>query len=243
MKKTVVRFIVIGIISIPMLMLSSCSEDGSFGTVNLSVAIKGSNVINKGGRTGGRTKAVIEITDFQISIRDVVFKVDDDNNNGIDDDTLDIGFRGPFLLDLLSGADALSQSIGSAEVPNGTYQELRFKFHKSEDGASSGPLNGKSILVKGTIDGTPFEMWHDTSENLDIGKSTGVVVADNSVSIEVTFSIDQFLTSEVDVDLSQAVDGNGDGLIEINPNDPDGNKDLAEQLKRNIKAAADLLDK
>ena len=57
-----------------------------------------------------------------------------------------------------------------------------------------------------------------------------------------TLPVDQFLNSLHEIDLSQAVDGNGDGLIEIHPNDPDGNKEIAELLKENIKEAADLLD-
>ncbi|MDH5609014.1 MAG: hypothetical protein OEY56_06005, partial [Cyclobacteriaceae bacterium] len=137
----------------------------------------------------------------------------------------------------------LSQSIGSAVIPNGTYQELRFKFHKDRTVDVAHPLYDRSIFVKGTIDGVPFEMWHDTSENLDLRKNAGgVTVNDNVVDLVVNFTIDQFLTSRYIIDLSLAKDGDLDGLIEINPNDEDGNKDIADTLKENIKEAADLLD-
>lgn len=228
---------------ITVMVFSSCSDEDPSpnGIVNLTVTGAGNPTIDNA-RTGARAKAEVTFTDFQISIRDVVFKTDNDDD-GVLDDSTEVSFRGPYQLDLLSGNDALSQTIGSVEVPNGIYDELRFKFHKDEDLSPEEPLYDRSIFIKGTIDGTPFEMWHDTSENLDVAKNSGgVVVNNNVVNVSVVFTIDQFLNSLVEIDLGNARDGNGDGLIEINPNDEDGNKELAEELKKNIKASADLLD-
>jgi len=44
------------------------------------------------------------------------------------------------------------------------------------------------------------------------------------------------------VDLSTAVDGNNDGVIEINHEDIDRNKALADSIKLQITTALDLLD-
>lgn len=219
-------------------ILQSCSsnEPSALGIVNLNIKSEGSTIIN----TGGRLAGTVEITDFRISIRDVAFKKEDDAAPNFD--TLDIKFRGPYQLDLLKGGTALSETIGSSEIPNGTYQEIRFKFHKDEDLAPTDKLFDRSIYLAGTIDGVPFEMWHDTSENLDVGRSRGVQVQDNQVNLTIVFNIDQFLESLHLIDLTLAVDGNSDGLIEINTNDPDGNKDIADLLKENIKEAADLMD-
>ncbi len=233
-------FLALGI----LLIFAQCSEDdpSPFGNVQLSMTSQGSTTLNNGGRiANGRTNQVIEITDFQISIRDVIFKTDMDDD-GVSDDSTEVAFRGPYAIDLLDDTDALTQTIGSAEIPVGTYQELRFKFHKTRDVASDHPLYDRSIFVKGTIDGVPFEMWHDTSENLDIGRSTGVTVDEDGINIAVTFTIDQFLNAAEAVDLSGAIDANQDGIIEINPDNDDDNSDLADALKKNIKAAADILD-
>lgn len=224
-------------------VLSNCSDEdeNSVGMVNLKVTASGSNIINTGGRlSGGRLSAEIVISEFKIAIRDIAFKNDDDEN--ADFDTMEIKFRGPYILDLLVGGDAIEQSLGAEEIPDGTYQELRFKMHKDTDLPATDPLFDRSIYLAGTIDGTPFEMWHDTSENLDVGRSTGVVVSANTVNMTVNFTIDQFLNSQNQIDLADAQDGNGDGLIEISTEDDDGNNDLADALKDNIKAAADLLD-
>jgi membrane-bound lytic murein transglycosylase B len=44
------------------------------------------------------------------------------------------------------------------------------------------------------------------------------------------------------VDLSGAVDGDGDGLIEIGPNDTDGNQALANLIANSIEDSCDLDD-
>ncbi len=179
-------------------------------------------------------------TEFKISIRDVVFKNDDDPTSDLATD--EIQFRGPYQIDLLKEENALSQAIGDAFVPDGLYKEMRFKFHKDEDLPITDKLFDKSIYVEGTINDIPFVFWHDTSENLDVGRDTGVLVENGTVNFTVQFDISQFLNSLNQIDLSLATDSNDDGLIEIYPNDEDGNQDIADALKENIKMAADLLD-
>jgi hypothetical protein len=221
--------------------LASCSNDSEEGSIRLRVsAVNNSGATGKSAALLAKGNENVVFTDFKISIRDVVFKNDDDPNSSLDTD--EIQFRGPYQVDLLNGTDALTQTIGTAFVPDGLYKELRFKFHKDEDLPATDDLFDKSIYIEGTIDGTPFVFWHDTSENLDVGRSTGVEVVGGMVEFTVTFDISQFLSSFNQIDLSTATDNNQDGLIEIFPNDQDGNQDIADQLKENIKATADIID-
>lgn len=223
------------------IVMASCSNDSNEGKINLKLA-----ALNSPGTSGksvsviGKGNENVVFTDFKISIRDVVFKNDDDPNSNLDTD--EIQFRGPYQVDLLDGTDALTQTIGSIVVPDGLYKELRFKFHKDEDMQGNEDLFDKSIYIEGTIDGTPFVFWHDTSENLDVGRNTGVQVVDGTVNFTVTFNMEQFLSSFNEIDLSLATDNNQDGVIEIYPNDEDGNQDIADKLKENIKATADIID-
>ena len=53
--------------------------------------------------------------------------------------------------------------------------------------------------------------------------------------------MDQFLSNLHTIDLSAANDEDQDGLIEINPDNDDSNGHLADLLKENIKAAANLI--
>ncbi|QBA64757.1 DUF4382 domain-containing protein [Muriicola soli] len=221
--------------------LASCSNESDEGKIQLRIqGLHSSANSGKSMTITGKENENVIFTDFKISIRDVVFKNDDDPNSNLDTD--EIQFRGPYQIDLLDGSDALTQTIGTALVPDGLYKELRFKFHKDEDLPATEDLYDKSIYIEGTINGTPFVFWHDTSENLDVGRNTGVQVVDGLVNFTVTFDIDQFLSSFNVIDLSLATDDNQDGLIEIFPNDEDGNQDIADSLKENIKATADIID-
>ncbi|WGK64400.1 hypothetical protein [Croceiramulus getboli] len=219
-------------------LLTSCSSDDSDGSsLRLSVSAT----------TGNSPVASIQkindhviFTDFKFSIRDVVFKNDNDPNSNLD--TEEIQFRGPYQIDLLDNGDAITQTIGQANVPDGLYKELRFKFHKDEDLPITDDLYDKSIYIEGTVNDVPFVFWHDTSENLDVGRSTGVEVVNGNVQFTVTFDISQFLNSLNTIDLTEARDGNENGVIEINPNDEDGNQEIAKDLKDNIKATADLIN-
>ncbi|NNE02078.1 MAG: DUF4382 domain-containing protein [Eudoraea sp.] len=233
--KTFNRIIVIAL----ALVIVSCSNEEEGGKIELRLSAVNGNAGKTAVLTGKGNENVV-FTDFKISIRDVVFKNDDDPNSNLDTD--EIQFRGPYQVDLLNGTDALTQTIGNVVVPDGLYKELRFKFHKDEEAPLTDDLFDKSIYIEGTIDGTPFVFWHDTSENLDVGRSTGVQVTDGTANFTVTFDISQFLNSFNEIDLSLAVDNNQDGLIEIHPNDEDGNQDLSDELKDNIKATADIID-
>lgn len=221
------------------IILVNCSDDNQDARIQLKLSAVNS-ISGKTATMTSKNNATVVFTDFKISIRDVVFKNDDDPNSNLDTD--EIQFRGPYQIDLLDNSDALTQTIGTVSVPDGLYKELRFKFHKDEALPLEDDLFDKSIYIEGTVDGTPFVFWHDTSENLDVGRNTGIQVTDGTVNFTVTFDMSQFLNSFNQIDLSTATDNNQDGLIEIFPNDEDGNQDIADQLKENIKATADIID-
>lgn len=228
------------ILSLNFVFISCSSDENRFeGTISLDISAVNPNSL-RSPIVLNRIPVEVIFTDFRISIRDVVFKNDDDDSN--DFNTNDIHFRGPYQIDLLDDSGALSQTIGNAFVPDGLYKELRFKLHKDDDMPLTDNLFDRSIYMEGTIDGVPFIFWHDTGENLDVGRDTGVLVEDGVVNFTVVFDISQFLNSLHEIDLSLATDNNNDGLIEISPDDNDGNQDIADKLKDNIKMAADLLN-
>lgn len=193
----------------------------------------------------------IDIDRFILSIRSVEFKQDEN----APDSSGDVYFEGPFVLDLLDNTGFLMQTIGSAPVPAGNYQEVRFKLHKTTDLTVDSDIYDRSIYLAGTIDGTPFEMWHDTSENLDVGKASGIIVSDvDALALTINFDVDSFLDQSANaaeggtlIDLFLSSDADGDGIIEIHPNSTDDgesdqdNRDAADFLKDNIKLVADFL--
>lgn len=217
---------------ISFIIMACKSDDDKENGINLT--FKGVNQTLKADDATNVTE--VKITDFRLSFRDVEFKLDESDLTATE-----FEFRGPYDVDLMSETDALSQSIGFAELPDGTYKVIRFKLHKSTDRDMTDVLYDRSVFMEGTIDGVAFEFWHDTSENFDIENTGGILVSGNRVNVTVQFTMDQFLNAMHTIDLSQAADENEDGLIQINPDDDDGNGDIADKLKDNIKMAADLI--
>jgi len=222
-----------GLLMIAAIMIvSSCSKNGDSGSVTMTFT-----GVNQAVKTENSLAATtVNITDFKLSFRDVEFKKDES-----DLDSNDVQFRGPYDVDLMAETGALSQTVGTVDIPNGTYKVVRFKLHKDTDRSMSDPLYDRSLYMAGTINGTPFEFWHDASENFDVENTGGIVIAGDDVDVDVQFVMDQFLNSLHTIDLATAVDADENGLIEINPDDDDGNGDIADKLKENIKEAADLI--
>lgn len=236
MKRAILLIFILSLFS-----LSCSKEESDQSRIKLKVsAVNDEGLSSRSIMVKSGNNENVVLTDFRISIRDVVFKNDEDSSSYLDTD--EIRFRGPYQIDLLNDASALSQTIGNVVVPDGLYKELRFKFHKDEDLPITNELYDKSIYIEGTINEQPFIFWHDTSENLDVGRSTGVSVNGGMVDLTVQFDISQFLSSLIQIDLTEATDDNNNGIIEIYPNDQDGNQDMAKDLKDNIKETADLIN-
>jgi hypothetical protein len=233
--------ILLGLLAV-IFSTASCSNDensSNDANDNLTIVAKASYSGNT-----GRMENAVSITDFKINIKEIEFELDDDFYDDEDDDYGD-GFygdddefelSGPFELDLLSG----QTTITTINIPNGVYEEVEFEMARSTDPNSE--LFNKSVLIKGTIGSTPFVFWHNIDEDFEIDyedAGQNLVIADNSATLVIEFDLDAVLAN---VDLSNAQDGNGDGLIEISPNDPDGNQSLANTIKDKIEEYTDLLD-
>ncbi|MFN2261782.1 MAG: hypothetical protein ABR595_06940 [Psychroflexus sp.] len=158
----------------------------------------------------------------------------DDSSYGSDDE---FDLNGPFELNLTGG----SVTVTEVEIPVGEYEEVEFEMDRSSDPTS--PLYQKSMLLTGSINGTPFEFYHTFDEDFEVDyEDAGQnLIIDENNNNAVTFNFD--LNAVINaVDMSNAADGNGNGTIEISPVDDDGNNALANQIKNAIKDYVDLLD-
>lgn len=229
----------------------SCTKDEDDINGNGQLALNfSSNTTNiPGSSSSSRTtngNSAIEITDFLINIKEFELELDiedtDDDNelwddNGYFDYEDEIELTGPFELDLMTN----QFSVVAVEIPNGIYEEIEFKFEKSTD--TNSDLLDKSILIKGTIDGTPFEFWHDFEDEVEVDFDNAeydLTINNNGTDLTINFDLTNVFNSVVGIDLSQATDGNANGVIEISPSDPDGNNAIAEQIKDKIRDYIDL---
>ncbi|MBZ9779595.1 hypothetical protein LB452_11750 [Psychroflexus sp. CAK8W] len=164
-------------------------------------------------------------------------EIDDDNDDDRFDFDDEFELRGPFELNLSSG----EVTVVSVEIPVGEYDEVEFEMDRSSNPSSD--LYQKSILMRGTISGTPFEFYHTFSEDFEVDDEDAnqnlIITQDNNNTVVFEFDLVSVFNL---VDISNATDANGNGTIEISPEDEDGNNQLANQIKNAIKAYVDLLD-
>ena len=238
-------FKVMTLLLIGSTLFVACNNDdpAANGTVilKLDAASPSGNTIN------GRTQSTTVITDFKISIREIEFEFDQQDPHFATTDSSfndDVKLKGPFVLDVLEQNAFVEQLVTSVKVPNARYEEVEFKLHKNTD---AGDMNGKSMWITGTIDGKPFIFWHDTDEEFEIdfeNAATDLVINGNTAAVVINFQLDRLFTIlKGGANMSLATDGDGDGVIEINPgSDNDGNKDLAHAIKTLLEDATDLID-
>jgi hypothetical protein len=241
------------VLTLALILSSSCSKDetnSNVGKLNISATSSFTNLTGKSSSTN-KTAGDIAVDDFRMNISKFELELDledenyeDDQNEQWDDDGYydfedEIELKGPFELDLMSG----QFSLLNVNVPVGNYDELKFKFDVSTDPSSD--LLNKSVLIQGTINGTPFIFWHNFDDEVEVDFEDAqfdISVTQNSQGIVIDFDLGQILDSVNGVDLTLATDGNQDGTIEISPADTDGNNALAEAIRNKIKQYVNLLD-
>lgn len=200
--------------------------------------------------SGARVLSGVILDEFKISIREIEFEyVEPETENDAEEEAWeevyeDIKLKGPFEVDLLSESGAvLDQVLTTTSVPNGDFEEIEFKLHKNENTSSA--MYGSSVRASGTINGTPFVFTHDTDEEFEIDfedVNKDIALRGQPLDVIINFNLGLLFDSVNGVDISNATDDNGDGLIEINPNDEDGNQELADLLKDALEDATDLID-
>ncbi len=220
------------------LIAVSCSKDENSGNVALKAKAT-FNPLSPKTSVAQKNLSTIIISSFMINIKEIEFEIDDDNDDQNENLYSDLELKGPFELDLSSGN--VSIDITSINLPLAVYDEIEFKLHKSVNELSE--LFGKSIQIKGELNGIPFVFWHNFEEEFEVdyvNNAVDVVVDGTSTSAIINFDLDAVFGSTSTIDFTGAKDGNGNGIIEINPNNDDGNASLADFIKNLLKDNCEL---
>ncbi|WP_298224049.1 DUF4382 domain-containing protein [Flavobacterium sp.] len=242
----------IAIFGLLFLTVSCSSDSNSSSSSNGNVQVKATATYTN---SSGRLTDNIALTSFKINIREIEFELSDGegehhhehdgHDNGHVDGNDDHGFfnsdddtelAGPWEVDLLNQTVPLT----SVTVPNGTYEEVQFKLSPSL--VSTSPIYNKTVEVTGTINGTPFVFWHNLNERFSIDYEDAgqdLVITTGTYDLVFNFDLNEILSH---VNLSTAVDGNGNGVIEIGPDDTDGNNALATQFHQHIGGGCHMHD-
>jgi hypothetical protein len=229
----------LGIIGL-FIMMTSCSNDSDGGQNQMRVFAKGTYIdsANKLGGDGSFPSNVIILNSFRINVEEVTLKYldpgDDDDGGGEtgrndgDHEYKNITVVGPWELDLLNQ----TISIATVNVPNGVYKAAKLELGKSL--VPTSPIFNKTVEITGTRDGIPFIFWHDFDQRLNLNHhdlNGSLVINNNSLDMLFNFDLNDLLDL---IDISSAEDRDGDGVIEIGPNDDDGNSELAHLLNTHL---------
>lgn len=243
--KALARFLMISAGALVFVQCSQNADPAATSTVALSLsAVSTSQQSSMSGRlataSNGRSAKTNSVTLEQVTvnIRDIKFDYDsiDDHHHkhhaerdsSYDSDD-DYKLKGPFLVDLMNAGSFIDNVITTAEIPAGTYEKIRFKLAPSEE---AGNMEGKSIYISGKIDTVDFVFWHKRDAKFGIHLTDSTFSSNSSnVTLAINLELEKVLNALAGgVDLTKATDGNGDGVITIDPEDSDGNKKLADTI-------------
>ena len=215
------------IIMLIAVFLYSCEKDSS------NAVLKFQGINNSSPAKGTAPVEGVVVESFTINVSEIEFEFDDDDNNGLT--YSDIELKGPFEIDLIENGQAkVVTLIDDLNLPEKGYDEIEFEFDKNENRNSD--MYEKTVLVKGKIDGTDFIFFTDEEFELEIEFEKPFDLSEvKSVIVTVSFDVYAlFDTAQGGTDITAAQDGNGDGLIEIYKEDPDGNENLANKIKNQL---------
>jgi hypothetical protein len=212
------------------LVFISCEKEKQGG---LTLKFSGSAPSKSLAIKSDHADAVVVIESFKINIGEIELEFHDDqfisDSIGYDDE---IELKGPFEVDLIKNGDALVTTIVSnVELPPAGYEEIEFEFKKSKNSISD--MYQKTVLVKGTINGVPFIFWTDEEFEVEIEFEDDVYVDEATLAVvTVSFNIASLFDPAMGgINIANATDGNGNGIIEIYDGDPDGNEELADRIE------------
>lgn len=237
----------ISILALLVIVVSSCSDNQTDSTSG-NVTLKASAVSTTGktSLTARSTAAsTVVITDFKINIGSIKLETDEEDAMHTEDPLHeDVKLTGPFLLDLLDADKTLSQIITSVSIPNAKYEEIKFKFQPS---TLAGEMNGKSFMIKGTVDGKNFVVWSGKEVELEMDfndPAKDFTVNSNDISLNIKIQIDAIM-AKITALAGQGLltDTDGDGVIEITTGTDDGHHDLGELIRDLLENETHLDDK
>lgn len=237
----------ISILALLIIVGSSCSDNQTDSTSG-NVTLKASAVSTTGktSLTARSTAAsTVVITDFKINIGSIKLETDEEDAMHTEDPLHeDVKLTGPFLLDLLDADKTLSQIITSVSIPNARYEEIKFKFQPS---TLAGEMNGRSFMIKGTVDGKNFVVWSGKEVELEMDfndPAKDFTVNSNDISLNIKIQIDAIM-AKITALAGQGLltDTDGDGVIEITTGTDDGHHDLGELIRDLLENETHLDDK
>ncbi len=220
-------------LALSIVTLISCSDDNSkpenVSKVQVALKTNTNPVLLKNNHT-----EMLVLEKFQINISEIEFDIDDEMEDQILNGDSVYGpteFNGPFLIDLLSDEATAGLSLGVANLPTAVYEEVEFEFDVYSADVTQ-EIFGSSVYIKGTYDTTPFIIKSDEEWDIEIEfiNPEGYSLTGADSKLWIDFNLQRIKDQLNSIDFNAAKDKNGNGIIEIDSADTDGNINLLENF-------------
>lgn len=218
------------------ILLISCTENDipleGESEVVISATV-GSSEESPNARTNNLVYGNIAITDVSISVDNIKLKLKADSKDDRKPKEAHFNINHPLTLTLVKDGRVLVAPLARGLARHGIYGSAAFDLVKASDVSETHEMYGYSVITKATWFDVPAVMYLDLEEEVELKFKKDLVV-NGAQNMVLTLYMDKFLAGVAPTLVS---DGNGDGLIEVGPNDEDGNGEAYEAIKANIEDA------
>lgn len=217
-------------------IVSSCTEEKEGpafpeSEVKVSATI-GMSEEDPNARVNNLVYGNFEVTDVKLSIDNVKLILRATNEDTKKPTIVQIRDKNPQILTLVENGEVMVAPIGTVMAADGIYGKLNFDF-VLPDVPEDDEMYGSSVIAKAK--------WFDIPAVINMQLEDEMVLQFNQ-GLEVDGAQDYLLTMYVDkilegISPTLVGDGNGNGTIEVGPNNEDGNSEVYEAIIANIQNA------
>ncbi|WP_215225137.1 hypothetical protein [Echinicola shivajiensis] len=224
--------LIMGLLTLGSLgFLSSCNNDDTDEMPRANVTVKARAVAenNSEENNGLISGASITSADFSFGNLSIIGSSSASGNI-----QLPVEESMSYSLNLIQSALPQSETLGSISLDAGNYSGITLQFQQDEALLESDEMFEKTINIQGNVNGQLLNIYTDTEEILTAAANGGSLKIEGNQEVYINFDLNLLLEN---TDLSLAVDGNNNGVVEIEPNNMDGNRNIYLTMMGNLEKA------
>lgn len=128
----------------------------------------------------------------------------------------------------------MTKAMGTVNLKQGDYTGITLQFKQDTELTETNPMYGKTLKIEGNVNNQLMSIHTDTEEMLAAVAASGAISISGDQEVFLNFDLNRLLEN---VDLTLAMDGNGNGTVEIEPDNLDRNRDLYLTIIGNLENA------
>ena len=233
--------------------LASCNnEDENLASGESKITLRGTaQQPNTNGADARITVGAFTVTHFEVGLQDfdMYYAASADIRAGVDisgitlrssaNTGLSTAASQPKTNILIQQGNHQSTVIGEGLSPHGYYQEVTLKLFQNNSAVQDSFAKGKSLYILGNINGKTVRIWMTAEESLRVeAAGTNGYEINSDTELVLWFNLNSLFSN---MNLATALDTNGDGMVDIGPNNVDGNGALHTKIKANLESSIELV--